>query len=400
MKVFSVDQIREISSRFMEVELIHYARIETLDTIHKTSLLRSARESKENIHAACKLIEQYKNMANSSRLLESKEEKSKKLRDEFIVELYKFNQAALSFSLRSIRSAKLREDYTRNILRSSEDLRMRFDTALEEGRGADSLRELTDLAIDSRNFILEQTREKLNPAARQFSKIIKNKGAQFDRLRSVYETKLQNRVAGFEALDVTVQEQMIYAEIIDASGRSSQLFNRLAKIGGGLGILLFVGMFISLGVSICEADSAGEVIAPIASTILSVAASFGGEIAGEAAGIAIGEALTTSAGAVAGIALTCSVAGAFILGFLAGGLFDTILNALSSPHINVFSLQYGGGPYGTKNPDAEIPDYGLIISDVLQKSQKSINLNSVSSGLFRNSLPSHEEGYPCIKAKL
>jgi len=374
MANFTTEEARKIADSFLAAEKFSYSRMSHLNSYQKINLMKDAEKANKAIHNLCDYIENTNyDSAETSASSREIQEVTKKLYDE----LKGFQKAALSFSLRFIHSANLRMQYVQNIRSASEEFLTTFRKTRDEEMFANpearlqALDQLAQEASNARNVMLKTTREKLMPAARQFSKFIKPKGLEYSQFLDKYrEQFLQDNpiISGirFSEMAEASQMQVIYEAIIIKSGVSNPWINLFSKGGKILGKITMVATLVVLGMGIASSkDTMEDVIKPTASALIVIGGSIIGEAGGEALGVAITEAIGLTAGLAAGIVLLSAIGAGLLLGFAAGALFEFICDSIAYPVINIYTPQYGGGPYGTTEPEKHLPNYDKLIYNII-----------------------------------
>lgn len=230
--------------------------------------------------------------------------------------IWEFVRGGLRNAIENFRNMTLRKEYILNIRNSVRHFIQQLDNDMM------LIAILAEHAADARNFVLEQTRAKLSKTARAFSQWLKEEGLTFNNLVIRYTEKL--RIAGtipnqpFAQLAMEDQNR-VYIEIINASGRSNNLINKISKAMGILGEAMIL---LTLGTIVWDIVESSNPTLTAVKNAFALGAGFVGAEIGAGIGVIIGE-----VGGPPGIFIG-GVLGAIIGGFAAGKAADSIFDAL------------------------------------------------------------------------
>ena len=236
-------------------------------------------------------------------------------------EVWKRMRACLWGAINAIRNMQLRSEYIGKIKSQALSAKAEIDPRgpIDDAR-LKRLKALADQASKDRNGAMETTRSKLSKSSQKFSEWLKSEGMTLDKLADKYaRSTFDNKI--FKELN-PAEKARVYAEIIEASGRSNGIVDALSKVQGALSIALVI---ILAGVVVWDVISARD---PVLQATRDVWVVTGGVAAGLAADTLVTTAIS-SALVTAGATETTVAAVAFIGGFVAGFVLAVVVSAVA-----------------------------------------------------------------------
>lgn len=315
-EVPSVSELTEAATALYRRE---YVAIKNTQFASTSDRLRALQDAKDALDNANKLLDaEEEDEKNSSPLPPEGKRASE--------EVWKYVRASLWGALNGIRNMKLRSDYIKKIMTQSLNKQKILDLTPSQ------LEVLAEDAVYSRNAILEATRAKLAKSSQSFSQWLKREGMTYDELVNKY-TEKSFPGQSFDSLE-DIQKGKVYGEIIQASGRSNSLVNRIAKVQGAIGVATLI---LTLGVVVWDVVTSNDPVLTATKDVWvqlgSLGAGFVGDTVASAAisaGLVAADVAETTAAAVAFIG---GIASGFVLAVLAAPLFadvfELMANALS-----------------------------------------------------------------------
>ncbi|MEE6516894.1 hypothetical protein FKM82_026728 [Ascaphus truei] len=172
----------------------------------------------------------------------------------------------LDFAASLKKNGKLRDDYRNMVKKASEEF---LNLADQEASGLATLEEKLTVykdyakkAVEARNSLMEISRDKITQGGKLLSLIKKEKGLTLPELLERYSNKQFQKAYA----ELAFEEQFsVMGSIIEASGRTNALFNKVAKFGGQAMLGLFV---VTLGISLYASLTSENPLKETARTIV------------------------------------------------------------------------------------------------------------------------------------
>ncbi|XP_010920409.2 uncharacterized protein [Elaeis guineensis] len=236
-------------------------------------------------------------------------------------DIYSYIINAANLALQTVRNCSLRYDYLGKI---SENAGAFIKELGEVNGDLEKAQKLANDASEYRNQTLESIRKQQSTASREFSKLVKESGIQFDELVTRYSSKRYGKL--FTELEEHEKLQ-VYYDIIEASGRGNVGVTRFATAAGAAGIAVLI---FTAAMMVWDIFSSEHVLETATRDAVESAAAIGGAMLGEVVGAAvasnlIGVEATSVFVLLAGFAT--GIVGAFILGSFAGWLVGLIFGS-------------------------------------------------------------------------